>query len=117
MVKVFFAPAGESYDELADNGIDPLPSFGWNAFEKQQVMEALEEYTKIIGINYVETTNEAEAEFRLITTTSEQLWRLFLSAGSGLRRRPGHRRVQRRQRRLEFRRSSRAWCRAASPSR
>jgi len=76
-VKVFFAPAGESYDELADNGIDPLPSFGWNAFEKQQVMEALEQYTKVIGVNYVETSNEAEAEFRLITTSSDNYGAYF----------------------------------------
>jgi len=77
VVKVFFAPAGESYDELADNGIDPLPSFGWNAFEKQQVMEALEEYSKILGITYQETSNEADAEFRLITTTSEDYGAYF----------------------------------------
>jgi len=77
VVKVFFAPAGESYDELADNGTDPLPSFGWNAFEKQQVMAALEQYSKVIGITYQETTNESEAEFRLITTTSEDYGAYF----------------------------------------
>jgi serralysin len=77
VVKVFFAPAGESYDELADNGIDPLPSYGWNATEKAGVMNALLEYTKILGITYVETSNEAEAEFRLITTTSTQYGAYF----------------------------------------
>lgn len=77
VVKVFFAPAGESYDELADNGIDPLPSFGWNPFEKAQVLDALQEYSKILGYTYVETSNEAEAEFRLITTTSEQYGAYF----------------------------------------
>ena len=77
VVKVFFAPAGESYDELADNGVDPLPSYGWNATEKAGVMNALLEYTKILGITYVETTNEAEAEFRLITTTSTQYGAYF----------------------------------------
>ena len=77
VVKIFFAPAGESYDELADNGIDPLPSFGWNAFEKQQVLDAMQEFSKILGFTYVETTNEAEAEFRLITTTSEQYGAYF----------------------------------------
>ena len=76
-VKIFFAPAGESYDELADDGVSPLPSFGWNAFEKQQMMLALQQYTKILGINYVETTNEAEAEFRVITTTSEDYGAYF----------------------------------------
>lgn len=77
VVKVFFAPAGESYDELADNGVDPLPSFGWNAFEKQQVFDALQEYSKILGYTYVETSNEAEAEFRLITTTSDNYGAYF----------------------------------------
>jgi serralysin len=76
-VKVFFAPAGESYDELADDGVSPLPSFGWNAFEKAQVMDALQEYTKVLGINYVETSNESEAEFRLITTTSNDYGAYF----------------------------------------
>jgi len=76
-VKVFFAPAGESYDELADNGVDPLPSYGWNATEKAAVMNALLQYTKILGINYVETSVESEAEFRLITTTSTQYGAYF----------------------------------------
>ncbi len=77
VVKIFFAPAGESYDELADDGVSPLPSFGWNAFEKQQVLDAMQEFSKILGYTYVETSNEAEAEFRLITTTSEQYGAYF----------------------------------------
>jgi serralysin len=77
VVKVFFAPAGESYDELADDGVSPLPSFGWNAFEKAQVLDALQEYSKILGYTYVETTNESEAEFRLITTTSNNYGAYF----------------------------------------
>jgi serralysin len=76
-VKVYFAVAGESFGELADNGTDPLPSFGWNAFEKQQIFDALQEYTKILGINYVETNVAADAEFRLITTTSEDYGAYF----------------------------------------
>ena len=40
-------------------------------------MNALLEYTKILGINYVETSNEADAEFRLITTTSTQYGAYF----------------------------------------
>ncbi|NWG70281.1 MAG: pre-peptidase C-terminal domain-containing protein [Parvularculaceae bacterium] len=68
---VYFALPGESFGELADNGVDPLPSFGWNDFEKQQIMLALQEYEKILGVNYEITTNAAEATFRLITTTSD----------------------------------------------
>jgi hypothetical protein len=77
VVKVYFAAAGESFGELADNGLDPLPSFGWNAFEKAQVFDALQEYTKILGFTYVETNVAADAEFRLITTTSEDYGAYF----------------------------------------
>jgi serralysin len=69
---VYFAVAGESFGELADNGVDPLPSFGWTDFEKQQVMLALEEYEKVLGVHYEITTDVNAATFRLITTTSEQ---------------------------------------------
>jgi serralysin len=77
VVKVYFATPGESFGELADNGVDPLPSFGWNAWEKQQVFDALLEFTKITGITYVETSNAADAEFRIITTTSEDYGAYF----------------------------------------
>ena len=77
VVKVYFSVEDESFGELADNGVDPLPSFGWNAFEKQQVFDALLEFSKILGLTYVETTNSAEADFRLITTTSEQYGAYF----------------------------------------
>jgi Ca2+-binding RTX toxin-like protein len=77
VVKVYFAAEGETFGELADNGVDPLPSFGWNAFEKAQVFDALQEYTKILGFTYEETTDSSQAEFRLITTTSEQYGAYF----------------------------------------
>ncbi len=77
VVKVYFAEAGESFGELADNNVDPLPSFGWNAHEKAQVFEVLQEYTKILGFTYEETSNVDEAEFRLITTTSNQFGAFF----------------------------------------
>jgi serralysin len=77
VVKVYFAKPDENFGEVADNGTDPLESFGWNAWEKQQIFEALAEYTKILGINYVETDNVREADFRLITTTSEQFGAYF----------------------------------------
>ena len=77
VVKVYFAVPGESWDEKADNGTDPLPSFGWNAVEKAAVFAALAEYSKILGFTYEETTNSAEADFRLITTTSTQYGAYF----------------------------------------
>ncbi|MEQ8750711.1 MAG: PPC domain-containing protein, partial [Amphiplicatus sp.] len=54
---VYFAAPGESFGETADDGVSPLPSFGWSAYEIQQVMLALEEYEKILGVNY-EITND-----------------------------------------------------------
>jgi len=74
---VYFALPGESFGELADNGVDPLPSHGWDPHEKAAVMSALEEFSKILGINYVETTDVNQAEFRLITTTSAQYGAYF----------------------------------------
>lgn len=74
---VYFAEAGESFGELADDGVAPLPSFGWNDFEKQQVMLALEEYEHILGVDYQITTDVEQATFRLITTESEQYGAYF----------------------------------------
>jgi serralysin len=71
VVTVYFAKPGESFGELADNGTDPLQSFGWNAWEKQQLFVALQEYSKILGFTYVETDDVHQADFRLITTTSD----------------------------------------------
>lgn len=69
---VYFAVAGENFGELADDGVSGLPSFGWSDFEKAQVMKALEEYEKVLGVHYEITTDVNAATFRLITTTSEQ---------------------------------------------
>src|SRR3546814_75506 len=74
---VYFAEAGESFGELADNGVDPLPSFGWNGREQDQVMLTLEEYEHILGVNYEITTDVNQATFRLITTTSTQYGAYF----------------------------------------
>jgi hypothetical protein len=68
---VYFAAPGESFGELADDGVSPLPSFGWNDFEKQQLMLALEQYEKILGVNYVITDDVNQATFRVITTESD----------------------------------------------
>ncbi|HEX8388420.1 MAG TPA: pre-peptidase C-terminal domain-containing protein [Sphingomonas sp.] len=64
--KVYFAVAGETFGELT--GTNPINSYGWNDIEKAAVMDALKEYTKILGITYEITANASEAEFRLITT-------------------------------------------------
>ncbi len=69
---VYFAAAGENFGETqGDDGSLPLVSLGWNEYEKAQVMLALEEYEKILGVNYEITTDVTQATFRLITTEDE----------------------------------------------
>ncbi len=67
---VYFAVAGETFGEGG-------ASYGWNATEKAAIFNALQEYTKILGITYVETTDSSTAEFRLITTTSTSFGAYF----------------------------------------
>ena len=57
---VYFGAAGDDFDE-------GLTTLGWNATEKAAVMTALIEFTKITGIQYLETSIIGEAEFRLNT--------------------------------------------------
>ncbi len=67
---VYFGVAGETFGE-------PGPSYGWTVKEKSAIMEALLEFSKITGIQYAETANVAQAEFRLFTTTSTQFGAYF----------------------------------------
>ena len=48
---VYFAPAGENFGETNDQG-GPMRTWGWNDYEIQQVMLALEQYEHILGVNY-----------------------------------------------------------------
>ena len=61
---VYFGEAGNNFGAGGD-------SYGWNEYEIQQVMLALEEYEYILGVNYEITTNEEDATFRLFTTTGD----------------------------------------------
>lgn len=74
---VYFADAGENFGELADDGVTPMTTYGWNAWEIQQVMSALDEYEKILGIDYQITTDVNQATFRLMTTVSTQYGAYF----------------------------------------
>ena len=67
---VYFAPAGENFGETNDQG-GPMRTWGWNAYEQQQVMQALEQYEQILGVNYEITTDVNQATFRLLTTRSD----------------------------------------------
>lgn len=75
---VYFAPAGVNFGERADNGAaGSMVTFGWTAAQQAAVMSALGEYTPITGINYVVTTDAAQAEFRLLTTESARYGAYF----------------------------------------
>ena len=67
---VYFAPAGENFGETNDQG-GPMRTWGWNAYEIQQVMLALEQYEHILGVDYVITQDPTQATFRLLTTRSD----------------------------------------------
>jgi hypothetical protein len=67
---VYFAPAGENFGETSDQG-NAMRTLGWNAYEIQQVMLALEQYEHILGVNYEITTDANQATFRLLTTRSD----------------------------------------------
>ena len=67
---VYFAAAGENFGETNDQG-GPMRTWGWNSYERQQVMSALEQYEHILGVNYEITTDVNQATFRLLTTRSD----------------------------------------------
>ena len=58
------------------------------------VMHALAEYTPITGIQYVETTDVNQAEFRMITVDDGDLRRRFYPQDPDLRHPAGHRHLQ-----------------------
>lgn len=68
---VYFAPAGENFGELADDGVTPMTTFGWQQHEIDAVMLALAQFEPILGVNYEITTDVNQATFRLLTTSSE----------------------------------------------
>jgi hypothetical protein len=74
---VYFGDSDENFGQTADDGVSPMVTIDWNAYEKQQVMEALEQYEKILGVNYEITTDSSAATFRLLKTTSQQYGAYF----------------------------------------
>lgn len=74
---VYFAPASDGgFGELGDDG-KPMVTYGWQQFQIDGVMQALQEYSAITGINYVITTDVSQATFRLLTDISEQYGAYF----------------------------------------
>jgi Ca2+-binding RTX toxin-like protein len=71
-IYVYFAHAGENFGEVqSDDPSQPLVSLGWNDYEQGQMMLALDYYEHITGLNFVVTTNSADAQFKFITTEDE----------------------------------------------
>ncbi|WP_206185543.1 M10 family metallopeptidase C-terminal domain-containing protein, partial [Sphingosinicella sp. CPCC 101087] len=68
---VYFAPAGENFGETEPNSTEPMATFGWEQFQIDGVMRALEEYENILGVNYEITTDVNQATFRLVTTEND----------------------------------------------
>ncbi|WP_052134766.1 M10 family metallopeptidase C-terminal domain-containing protein [Sphingomonas sp. 37zxx] len=73
---VYFGDSDENFNQTGDSG-GPMVTIDWNAYEKQQVMLALEEYTRILGIEYVITEDSSQATFRLLKTESERYGAYF----------------------------------------
>ncbi|MHC0053791.1 M10 family metallopeptidase [Actibacterium sp. D379-3] len=58
VIEYYFVPGTGSYGGL-------FPRLEWTAYEKQQVAVAFDTYEAIIDVEFVETTNAADAEFSL----------------------------------------------------
>jgi serralysin len=75
---IYFAPASDGgFGEVEADGVTPIATYGWQQFQIAGVMRALQEYTTITGINYVVTTNLAQATLRVVTTINDQYGALF----------------------------------------
>lgn len=67
---IYFGGAGENFGETGDDGISPLVTYGWQQWQIDGVMQALESYAEILGVNYVITDDPDQATFRLLTSVS-----------------------------------------------
>ncbi len=60
VINVYFAADGETW---TDNGGVQRTSNGWNAYEQQQAMAALEQASNVANIQFNVVTSQAEADF------------------------------------------------------
>ncbi|WP_375401987.1 M10 family metallopeptidase C-terminal domain-containing protein [uncultured Sphingomonas sp.] len=74
---VYFGDSDENFGQTADDGTSPMVTIDWNPFEKQQVMLALDEFERILGIDYQVTEDSSQATFRLLKTVSTQYGAYF----------------------------------------
>ncbi|WP_298395090.1 M10 family metallopeptidase C-terminal domain-containing protein [Sphingobium sp.] len=79
---VYFGDSDVNFGQTADDG-SPMITFDWNDYEKGQVMEALEEYEKVIGTNYEITTDINQATFRLLKAESAEYGAYFFPQDPG----------------------------------
>ncbi|ACG78273.1 hypothetical protein PHZ_c1862 [Phenylobacterium zucineum HLK1] len=82
---VYFAAAEEGgFGEVESDGVTPITTYGWEDFQIEGVMRALQEYTPITGINYVRTDDIEQATFRLVTTVNQDFGAKFYPQDPGL---------------------------------
>lgn len=62
-INVYFAPRGKSYDGYT--------SEGFNAYERAQIMAAMEELSDAIDLNFTVVTNQNRADLTLVLDTNE----------------------------------------------
>lgn len=68
---VYFAPAGENFGEFEPDDETPMTTFGWEDFQIEGVMRALQEYESILGVRYEITDDPELATFRMLTTENQ----------------------------------------------
>ncbi|WP_066482670.1 MULTISPECIES: hypothetical protein [unclassified Sphingomonas] len=77
---VYFGDSDENFGQTGDDG-GPMVTIDWNDFEKQQVMLALREFERVLGVKYEITEDVNQATFRLLKTESEQYGAYFFPQG------------------------------------
>jgi uncharacterized protein (DUF2141 family) len=71
---IYFATAGQTFDGVTDNG-------GWTPYLQQQALEAFQTYSQFADLTFAITTNQALADFTLVTTTSTEFLAYFNPPG------------------------------------
>ena len=62
VINVYFATAGETYDDVTSDG--------WSAYEIQQAMAALDVFENVISVTFNRVNSPTQSDFQLVTTTN-----------------------------------------------
>ena len=73
-VLVYFAPAGETFDDVT--------SLGWTDYEIAQALAALDTYAVVSNLNFTRTSSPTGATFWLVTTESDEFLGYFNPPGT-----------------------------------